>query len=116
MNRGYSGTQSMNFALANRFMYHLSWGYDDAVESRLVGWKSVRDFAKQLRIAEENGTIQTPTPTNAVVDFVSLAKSLGLEFAIENLKARYDESEQPAIRLALDAHRANIEADLAQVS
>lgn len=116
MNRGYAGTQSMNFALANRFMYHLSWGYDDAVESRLVGWKSVRDFAKQLRIAEENGTIQTPTPTNAVVDFVNLAKTLGLPFAIENFRARYDESEQPAIRLALDTHRANIEADLAQVS
>jgi MoxR-like ATPase len=112
MNRGYAGTQSMNFALANRFMYHLSWGYDDAVEQKLVDLKSVREFAKQLRIAEENGTIQTPTPTNAVVDFVNLAKSLGLEFAIENLKARYDESEQPAIRLALDAHRANIQSEI----
>lgn len=112
MNRGYAGTQVLNFALANRFKYHLSWGYDEEVEKKLVPLKSVREFAQKLRIAEGLGSIQTPTPTNAVVDFVNLAQDLGLDFAIDNFKARYEDSEQSAIRLALDATRANIEADL----
>lgn len=112
MNPSYAGTQEMNAAFRNRFGIQINWGYDDNVEKALVPVKSIREFAKQLRVAEAKEEILTPTPTNALIDFVDTAHGLGIEFAVSNFIARYDESEQPKVKLALDAHRAGIEGEL----
>lgn len=112
MNPGYSGTQDLNAAWRNRFKFQIHWGYDDAVEKVLVPFKSLRDLAKQLRAAESSEEIFTPTPTNALVDFVDIAKHLGIDFAVANFVARYNEDEQSSVKLAVDTHRLNIEADL----
>lgn len=112
MNPSYAGTQEMNAAFRNRFGIQIHWGYDDTVEKTLVPVKAIREFAKQLRAAEAKEEILTPTPTNALVDFISTANGLGIEFAVSNFIARYDESEQPKVKLALDAQRANIEGEL----
>lgn len=112
MNPDYAGTQEMNAALRNRFRYQINWGYDENVEKVLVPFKALRTLASQLRNAESNDEILTPTPTNALVDFVDIAKGLSIEFAIANFVARYNEDEQAAVRLALDTHRLNIESDL----
>jgi len=112
MNPDYHGTQELNAALRNRFRYQISWGYDDAVERKLVPAKSLRALASALRAQEATESIQTPTPTNALVDFLDIAKDLGLDFAVSNFTSRYLSDEQTAVRLVLDTHRANIEADL----
>jgi hypothetical protein len=112
MNPGYLGTASLNAAVVNRFNHHLDWGYDEGVEKTLVPSKAIREIAKQLRVQEAARQITTPTPTNALMDLVSNAKALGLDYALGNFLARYDESEQGAVRLALETHRANIESDL----
>lgn len=112
MNPSYAGTQEMNAAFRNRFGIQINWGYDDTVEKALVPIKSIREFAKQLRAAEAKEEILTPTPTNALVDFIATAGGLGIDFAVSNFIARYDESEQPKVKLALDAQRANIEGEL----
>jgi len=112
MNPGYFGTQQLNAALVNRFHHHLEWGYDEDVEKALVPSKSLRELAKKLRAAEAAKKILTPTPTNALMAIVANANSLGIEYAISNFLARYDEADQAAVRLALDSHRANIEQDL----
>lgn len=112
MNPSYVGTQEMNAAFRNRFGIQINWGYDENVEKALVPVKSIRDFAARLRKAEAQEEIYTPTPTNALIEFVDLAHGLGFDFAVANFIARYDESEQPKVRLALDALRANIEGDL----
>jgi len=112
MNPDYHGTQELNAALRNRFRYQINWGYDDAVEKKLVPAKSLRALASALRAQEAVEEIQTPTPTNALVDFLDIAKDLGLDFAINNFVSRYFADEQTAVRLVLDTHRANIEEDL----
>jgi hypothetical protein len=112
MNPGYLGTAALNAAVVNRFNHHLDWGYDETVEKSLVPSKAIREIAKQLRVQEAARQITTPTPTNALMDLISNAKALGLDYALGNFLARYDESEQGAVRLALETHRANIESDL----
>ena len=112
MNPDYVGTQEMNAALRNRFRYQISWGYDDAVEKVLVPQSSLRTLAKQLRKAEADGEIMTPTPTNALMDFVDIAKGLGIEFAVSNFVSRYAMEEQAVLREVLRAHRGTIEMDL----
>lgn len=112
----YAGTQEMNAAFRNRFSIQLNWGYDDNVEKVLVKHKSLRELAKQLRAAEAKEDINTPTPTNALIDFTELAEGLGLDFAISNFVARYEEEEQASVKLVIDAHRANIEADFSGVA
>lgn len=112
MNPDYHGTQELNAALRNRFRYQISWGYDNAVEKKLVPAKSLLSLAAALRAQEATESIQTPTPTNALVDFLDIAKDLGLDFAISNFTSRYLIDEQTAVRLVLDTYRANIEVDL----
>lgn len=116
MNPDYAGTQEMNAALRNRFRYQISWGYDDNVEKVLVPFKSLRTLAGQLRAAEANEELLTPTPTNALVDFVDIAQGLGIDFAVANFIARYADDEQAPVKKVIETHRANIEADLGLTS
>lgn len=112
MNPGYSGTQDLNAAFRNRFSIQVPWGYNDDVEQQLIASKALRDLARSLRSAEAREDLLTPTPTNALIEFVQLTKDLGLDFAIDNFVARYEDSEQSKVKLVLDTYRANIEADL----
>lgn len=111
MNPGYFGTQQMNWAVLNRFDHHLDWGYDEAVEKRLVPSKALRELAKQLREAEAGKKILTPTPTNALMAVIRNVETFGVDYAVSNFLARYDDADQQAVRLILQSQRANIAAD-----
>ena len=113
MNPHYAGNQSLNEALRNRYTIQLEWGYDDAVERQLIPFKSLRDLAKAIRDREAREEISTPTPTNALTEFVEIAAGLGMEFARINFINRYEDDEKEAVKLAFDAARDNIIADLA---
>jgi hypothetical protein len=112
MNPGYSGTQDLNAAFRNRFSIQVPWGYDKDVEKALIKSEALRSLAGQLRAAEAKEDLITPTPTNALIDFISLAEGLGVDFAIDNFVARYDETEQSTVKLVLDTFRLNIEMEL----
>jgi hypothetical protein len=112
MNPGYVGTQDLNAAFRNRFSIQIDWGYDDGVEKALIKSAALRKLAAQLRAEEAKEELITPTPTNALIEFIDLAHGLGMDFAIKNFVARYDETEQSKVELVVQTHRANIESDL----
>ena len=112
MNPNYSGNQDLNEALRNRYAIQIEWGYDDNVERVLVKSKALRVLAQQLRVAELKGGISTPTPTNALTEFVEIAEGIGVRFAFNNFISRYREDEKEIVKAVLDTHRAGIEADL----
>jgi len=112
MNPNYTGTQEMNQAFRNRFAVQIQWGYDDAVERQLIRSTPLLALAKQLRAAEAKEELYTPTPTNALIDFVSITEDLGIDFAINNFLARYPEDEYNKVKLVFDAHRATLQQDL----
>jgi hypothetical protein len=112
MNPDYAGTQELNAAFRNRFSIQIDWGYDETVEKALIKSASLRKLAAQLRAEEAKEELITPTPTNALIEFIDLAKGLGIAFAIKNFVARYDQTEQAKVELVVQTHRENIEADL----
>jgi len=103
-NPGYSGTNELNEAFANRFALKLEWGYEEEVEAALLGANNeLLALAADLRIAcEEKRTLDTPCPTNALLEFADLAASFDTEFAIANFKARYRDDEVDVVQHHLD--------------
>ena len=116
MNPHYAGNQSLNEALRNRYTIQLEWGYDDAVERQLIPFQSLLDLAKSIRAREAREEINTPTPTNALTEFVEVATGLGMDFACINFINRYEDDEKEAVKMALDTARDNIVADLAGIA
>lgn len=112
MNPFYAGTQEMNAAFRNRYSIQIEWGYDDKVEKQLVSSKKLLELAGKIRSREAAGDIVTPTPTNALIDFIEVAGALGLDFAIQNFVARYQEDEAAAVKMVFDSERINLEKDL----
>ena len=112
MNPFYAGTQEMNAAFRNRYSLQIEWGYDEKVEKQLVSSKKLLEIAGKIRSREAAGDIVTPTPTNALIDFIEVAGALGLEFAMQNFVARYQEDEAAAVKMVFDSERINLEKDL----
>lgn len=109
MNPGYIGTAELNAALKNRFGVQINWGYDERVERGLGITPAVIDLARALRREEASEKISTPTPTNALMDFQRIAASIGFEFAIENLKSRYEDGpERSAVHVVVETHKENL--------
>lgn len=97
MNPDYAGTGVLNAAFRNRFPLQVYWDYDLAVEASLVKSEVLRELAVNGR--RLMGTkLETPIPTNALVEFESLAKDFGLDFATENFVGRFTVEERPAIQ------------------
>ena len=112
MNPFYAGTQEMNAAFRNRYSLQIEWGYDEKVEKQLVSSKRLLKVAQDIRNREAAGDIMTPTPTNALIDFIEVAGALGLEFAIQNFVARYSDDEAAAVKMVFDAEKSNLEKDM----
>lgn len=103
INPNYEGTRPLNEAFKNRFGIQLEYIYENNNEDILIeGRPALLDFANQLRTARENGTIQTPISTNALMEFCEFVEDLGLEFAISNLVNKFELDEQSAIKELFD--------------
>ena len=80
-NEGYRGMGEMNEAFLNRFR-HLTWGYNDKVEEKLVGSAAIRLLGELLRTARGKGVLRTPVGTSAlqkcVADCVTFGPEMGL--------------------------------------
>lgn len=101
MNPGYEGTRALNPALHNRFTLHLHRPYERDVEEELVDCTALLDLAQELRKGVAEGTLETETPTNALREFDTWAKHLGVHFAVGNFVNRFQPHEVPVVRTYL---------------
>lgn len=111
MNPKYRGTMDLNLALNNRFPLKVQWGYDDAVEDKLVASKALLDLVRRIR---KDASIRTPIGTNMMMEFVSVAVALGMKFAIHNFTNAFADSERDSISKLLDAAETNIGNDVSK--
>ena len=114
MNPGYRGTMELNAAFKNRFAHKIPWGYDDAVEAKLLKFPTLRDVAKRIR-AMVGTEIMTPLSTNMLMEFERFAmrSRLGIDYAIGTFVAAFDGDEQKSINDVLDLNKPNLKRDLA---
>lgn len=113
-NPNYHGTRPMSQAFVNRFKIKLHIDYSQEVESQLVSMSVVLEIATKLRAARIEGTIETPTSTNMLMDFEQHALDLELPFAIDNFIAAYAASERQAVREVFNLHMSELEAQYQQ--
>ena len=99
-NSGYKGAGSMNEAFQNRFR-HLPWGYDEAVEKRLVPSETVRLLGKALREARNLRSITTPVGTKALVRLWEDTQVLGAEVSLWVFTGLFSEQERPRVEAIL---------------
>lgn len=114
MNPDYSGTRPLNQAFRNRFGIQITWDYDTAVEQKLVASKALRMLAAQLRKSHSDGSIETPTSTNALIEFESMANNLGYEFAAYNFVQHYLSDERQPVQMMLDTYKDQLKTDFAK--
>ena len=95
-NEGYRGMGKFNEAFAQRFE-HIVWGYDDAVENKLIKSPTVRLLGEALRVARRQGTIRTPFGTKALQKFERNVKAFGVEMAAQVVLGMFDASERDVV-------------------
>jgi hypothetical protein len=93
-NEGYRGMGEMNEAFINRFR-HIRWGYDSAVELKLIKSAAVRLLGDALRTSRQRNSIRTPIGTAALQkverDIAAFGAVVGLEVLIGMFKANEQE-------------------------
>jgi MoxR-like ATPase len=110
MNPDYSGTRPLNHAFRNRFAIQLDWDYDPAIEARLVKSTTLREIVERIR---KHPNIDTPVPTNAMVEFEKIARDLSVDWAVSNFISHFSPDEQPAIKGAIDILGTELKDDFA---
>lgn len=112
MNPKYRGTMDLNLALANRFPLKVSWGYDTAVENKLVQSKALLDLVRRIRKQDE---IRTPIGTNMMMEFVDATVHLGIKFASASFVNAFVESERDAVSKMLDVVSVNVASEIGKL-
>jgi hypothetical protein len=96
MNPGYKGAGSLNEAFTNRFRW-IPWGYDEAVEKKLIPSASVRLLGQALREARSGRSITTPVGTSALSRLCEDVEVYGVDTALWMFKAMFSPQEQPKV-------------------
>ena len=112
MNPNYRGTIELNDAFRNRFPIKVAWGYDLAVEERLVKSAELREIVRKLRAM---GTeIATPVSTNLLMEFERMAvdPALTFDFAVANFIMAFRSNERDAVRNVLDMSLSKVQQEL----
>lgn len=114
-NPDYVGTGIFSEAFVDRFgIRFLDWGYDAAVERKLVKSRSLLKMAGDLR--KRTDDILTPVSTRLLTEFEEVVKILGWDFAVDNLLDRFGDSEErEAVRGVFNTVQDNIKIDLGLV-
>lgn len=111
MNPGYIGTQDLNAALRNRFELQIDWGYDPNVERTLIKSSSLLGFAARVRKSRNDAEMVTPTSTNMLEEFETLALEVGIKFAIANMVQHYDVEDREAVQAVLRTMESNFTSE-----
>lgn len=116
MNPDYRGTRPLNQALADRFAERLVFPYDKAIETKLLGSRSLMEMAKQLRDEFNKGTLVTPISTRSLLAFTQHAKQYGMDYATYSYVNSFEgDEERSSVRLVVNTHKDNIASDLGLV-
>lgn len=113
-NPGYQGTRPLNQAFRNRFAFKYEWGYEQAVETELVGSTVLLSLAQDLRKRADAGDLATPVSTNMMLEFEDIAydEALGLDFAISMFVNAFEEDERAVVREVFAVNRDRLVADM----
>jgi len=116
-NNGYKHSNSLNESLLDRFKLKLYFDYDNAIESQIIKSKTLLELANQMRNDAISGLYSTPVSLRILKTFQELASDteIGYEFAVENFLMNFNADERPSVKLLLEAHRYNLEAELTGV-
>lgn len=101
-NPDYSGTNELNTALRNRFAITLDWDYNPVVEAQLVSAPALLQLATALRASIVDGALETPCPTNALIEFEELATEFDANFAANVFLNRYNPDERLVVAEHID--------------
>lgn len=112
MNPKYRGTVELNAAFANRFHVKVDWDYDANVENLLIPSPALLGMVRNIRKLDG---IRTPIGTNVMQEFLSVASTLGYNFAVKNFVGQFDPSERDAVNMAFKTAEANLKRELASI-
>ena len=122
MNPNYRGTQLLNEAWKDRFEIKLNFGYDRAIEKKILKSESLLELAYGMRsrsrgadshyTGDSNTIFDTPVSTRILKTFEKLATDLSFDFACEVFANNFDENERPAVKLLLESNAYNLQSDL----
>ena len=88
-NEGYRGMSEMNEAFINRFR-HVCWGYDEAVESKLIPSSAIRLLGEALRTARQS---------NQVYEDV---RTFGVALGMEVFTGMFKPQERPVVQSIIE--------------
>lgn len=118
-NPGYAGGRELNRALKRRFLVK-RWGYDRKTEESLIQSKHLLDTAARLRLAVDNGVLDTPVPTSALIEFeqrvFQLGEARGFETGFLFAKAAFldtfEAEEVGAVRIDFENNETSLKKEL----
>ena len=95
-NEGYRGMGEMNEAFLNRFR-HLTWGYNDEVEAKLITSSAIRHLGDRLRTARHKGVLRTPVGTSALQKATTDCAEFGPEMGLSIFLGLFKPQERPQV-------------------
>ena len=107
-NPNYRGSRPMNQAWKDRFAHKWEFGYDKAIEKKLIKNEALLQVANQLRSQADKGEIDTPISTRGLVAFIKNVEALGLDYAVQSYINGFLDDEREAVKLVMDTAKANI--------
>lgn len=112
---GYTGTSKQDAALVDRFNQKIEFDYDTKIEAKFIPSPTLLSFATAIRQASElNDEFSVPLSTRVLKNFVSQAKRLNFEFAVNSMLNNYPKSdgERDALKMRFDAECDAIATEL----
>jgi MoxR-like ATPase len=91
-NEGYRGMGDLNEAFINRFRT-IRWGYDQAVEQKLIHSAAIRLLGDALRTSRDKNSIRTPVGTAALMRLERDVNTFGPVLALEVLTGTFKAQE-----------------------
>ena len=119
-NPNYRGTQLLNEAWKDRFEIKLRYGYDNAIEKKIIKSSSLLELANGMRSTSRQGEytsntntiFETPISPRLLKTFEKVAKGLSYEFAVEVFLNNFSDEERPAVKMLLEGASYNIQQEL----
>jgi MoxR-like ATPase len=97
----YRGSGQMNEAFINRFR-HIPWGYDDAVEVKLIDSQAVRLLGSKLRLARAGNQLKTPIGTTALQRVEEDIAAFGIAMGMEILIGMFQPGERGVVESIIE--------------
>jgi MoxR-like ATPase len=112
---GYTGTSKQDAALVDRFNIKLEFDYDTQIERQFIPSETLLEFATAIRVASNmSDQFSIPMSTRILKNFVTNARGLGFEFAVNSLLNNYPamDGEREALKMRFDANLSQIASEL----